>query len=406
MLCRITLLALCAIASCFAPSNSLLAQHHAAEQEHTEVAPVFTDEPAAEQATHASDDAADVHQDAHADHDEKFNVGDFIVPHIADAHDIHLFSDIHLPLPVIIYTEQEGLVVVMSSVFEGHGHGHRYYDAPSGARYIMYGEDVALSETTSFSAGSIALLSTSELVTLPMPAAVFDLSITKSVMGMLVMMALMLLIFVSVARSYKGEQRPPKGLANFFEPLIIFIRDDIAVPSLGNRSDKFLPFLLTIFFFILFSNLLGLIPFIGGFNITGTIGVTLVLAVFVFILTTINGNRNYWGHMLWPSGIPFPVKLILVPIEVLSMFMKPTVLMIRLTSNVSAGHIIILSFVSLVFIFKQDFGAAAGHGIGIVSVAFMVFMYFLELLVAFLQAYVFTLLAAIYFGEATQEAHH
>jgi F-type H+-transporting ATPase subunit a len=243
-------------------------------------------------------------------------------------------------------------------------------------------------------------------VTLPVPAAVVDLSITKSVMGMLVMMALMLLIFVSVARSYKGEQRPPKGLANFFEPLIIFIRDDIAVPSLGNRSDKFLPFLLTIFFFILFSNLLGLIPFIGGFNITGTIGVTLVLAVFVFILTTINGNRNYWGHMLWPSGIPFLVKLILVPIEVLSMFMKPTVLMIRLTSNVSAGHIIILSFVSLVFIFKQDFGAAAGHGIGIVSVAFMVFMYFLELLVAFLQAYVFTLLAAIYFGEATQEAHH
>jgi F-type H+-transporting ATPase subunit a len=149
-----------------------------------------------------------------------------------------------------------------------------------------------------------------------------------------------------------------------------------------------------------------LIPFIGGFNITGTLSVTMVLAGIVFIITTVNGNKHYWGHILWPSGVPLPIKFILVPIEVASIFIKPLVLMIRLTANITAGHIIILSFVSLILIFMEQSGMGVGMGVGVGSTLFMIFMFFIELLVAFLQAYVFTLLAALYFGDATQEAHH
>jgi F-type H+-transporting ATPase subunit a len=151
--------------------------------------------------------------------------------------------------------------------------------------------------------------------------------------------------------------------------------------------------------------MLGLIPFLGGFNITGTLAITAVLAAFVFIITTINGNGHYWGHILWPPGVPVPIKLILVPIEVAGVFIKPLVLMVRLTANITAGHIIILAFVSLVILFGEQ-SAVAGYGVGVGAVIFMILMFFIELLVAFLQAYVFTLLAALYFGDATQEAHH
>ena len=149
-------------------------------------------------------------------------------------------------------------------------------------------------------------------------------------------------------------------------------------------------------------------PFLGGFNITGTLGVTLVMATLVFLVTNLSGNKHYWGHVLWMPGVPAPIKaLILTPIEIIGLFLKPTVLMIRLTANIAAGHIIILSFVSLIFIFcKGGEEAGIGLGMGVFSTAFMIFMYMLELLVAFLQAFVFTLLAALYFGDAKQEAHH
>jgi F-type H+-transporting ATPase subunit a len=161
-----------------------------------------------------------------------------------------------------------------------------------------------------------------------------------------------------------------------------------------------------VFFFIFFSNLLGLIPFIGGFNITGTLGITAVLATLVFVITTVSGNKHYWSHILWPAGVPLPIKFILVPIEIASIFIKPFVLMVRLTANITAGHIIILAFTSLIFILGEQFGDGVGIGTGVFSTLFMIFMYMIEFLVAFLQAYVFTLLAALYFGEATHEAHH
>jgi len=180
----------------------------------------------------------------------------------------------------------------------------------------------------------------------------------------------------------------------------------LAKPSIGAKNyEKFMPFLLTIFFFILISNFLGLIPVLGGMNITGNIAVTLVLAMFTFVITTKSANMGYWKHIVMPPGVPLWLLPIMIPIEILGVFSKPIVLMLRLFANITAGHIIILSFTSLIFIFAQSSGTGAGYGVSIVSVLFTVFMYILEFLVAFLQAYVFTLLSALYFGMAVEEHH-
>lgn len=359
----------------------------------------------------------------HGHEQEAFNPSNFIIHHIADAHDIHLWGDVHIPLPIIVYTEEHGLDAFMSSAFEGHG-DVRVAARPSGVTYEL-------------SHGHIAVAGDHEGHGHDDHAGhgheghgdhaghdhgdhdhadhghhgpvVYDLSITKSIFGMLLMLGLMVVLFGRMAGSYKSRQgQAPTGMTNALEPLVLFLRDEIAVPNIGKeKADKFLPFLMTVFFFIFFANLLGLVPFIGGFNVTGTLGITMVLASLVFLITTLNGNKHYWGHLFWPPGVPLFVMPIIIPIEIVGMFLKPIVLMIRLTANISAGHIIILSFVSLILIFgKGGEAMAAGYGIGIFSTAFMIFMYCLELLVAFLQAFVFTLLAAIYFGEATHEAHH
>ena len=372
----------------------------------------------------------------HGHEQEAFNPSNFIIHHIADAHDIHLWGDVHIPLPIIVYTEEHGLDVFMSSAFEGHG-DVRVAERPSGVTYELSHGHIAV-------AGDHAGHGHDDHADHDHDAhgdhdhadhgheaheehaghdhgdhdhadhghhgpVVYDLSITKSIFGMLLMLGLMVLLFGRMAGSYKNRQgQAPTGMTNALEPLVLFLRDEIAVPNIGKeKADKFLPFLMTVFFFIFFANLLGLVPFIGGFNVTGTLGITMVLASLVFLITTLNGNKHYWGHLFWPPGVPLFVMPIIIPIEIVGMFLKPIVLMIRLTANISAGHIIILSFVSLILIFgKGGEAMAAGYGIGIFSTAFMIFMYCLELLVAFLQAFVFTLLAAIYFGEATHEAHH
>ena len=354
----------------------------------------------------------------HGHEETAFNPSNFIIHHVADAHEIHLWGDVHIPLPIIVYTEAHGLDVFMSSAFEGHG-DVRTAVRPSGVTYELShghiavatehghaeahghdGHDHADHEGDHDHAGHDHA---------DHGPHVYDLSITKSIAGMLLMLGLMLVLFGRMAASYKGGTgQAPTGMTNALEPLVLFLRDEIAVPNIGKeKADRFLPFLLTVFFFIFFANLLGLVPFIGGFNVTGTLGITMVLAAMVFAITTFSGNKHYWGHLLWPPGVPMFVMPIIIPIEIVGMFLKPIVLMIRLTANISAGHIIILSFVSLILIFgKGGEAIAAGYGIGIFSTAFMIFMYCLELLVAFLQAFVFTLLAAIYFGEATHEAHH
>ena len=336
---------------------------------------------------HSQDDVAE----------KGFVAQDFIIPHIADANEIHFFGDHHsgfsAPLPMIFYVEGKGFDLFMSSKFHSVDGSH---------------DENAVVTAVGPNTGTVYIKDPQTGISSTGGESFYDISITKSIFGMMFIMTLLVIVLRSMAKSYsKHPGQAPKGLTNVLEPLVLFVRDDIAVPIIGkSKSDKFLPFLLTTFFFIVASNLLGLVPFIGGFNITGTVGVTIVLAFAVFFITSINGNKNYWGHLFWPPGVPNVVKLLVVPIEVFGLFLKPIVLMIRLTANMTAGHIIILSFVSLIFIFNQNYGAVAGFGMGIFSTLFMVFMYFLELLVAFLQAYVFTLLAAIYFADATQEAHH
>jgi F-type H+-transporting ATPase subunit a len=339
---------------------------------------------------------------ADAGEEEKFNPGEMIMHHISDAHQIHFIGQLYMPLPVIVWNHGH-LDVFMSSAFwngfDEHGElQFKSYTASSGVTYENHHESIVIA--TEGGHGHDAHSASHEK---PM-----DFSITKSVFGMLFIIVLMLIIFRSVSAKYKngGATKAPSGLQNAIEPFILFVRDEVAVPSIGKKkAGRYMPFLLTVFFFIWLCNMLGLIPFLGGFNITGTLSITLVLAALVFLITSFSGNGHYWGHIFWPPGIPFGIKLILVPIEVLSIFIKPTVLMIRLTANITAGHIIILAFVGLVLLFGQT-SAVAGYGVGVGAVIFMIFMFFIELLVAFLQAYVFTLLAALYFGDATQEHHH
>jgi F-type H+-transporting ATPase subunit a len=370
----------------------------------------------------------------HEDGEEKFNASKTIIEHIADAHSIHFFGHASLPLPCIVKTK-EGFDFFMSSVFmdEHHAPTKIHKSTRTGNSYVMieeqirvlsaeeaahWGEPIVETHAATLDTLHAAEEGAQALETAPAPTeekahekpghAVVDFSLTKSVVGMMFILGLVAFLFIRVASAYrKRAGMAPKGMQNFLEPLILFIKDEVAIPALGQkRAKKFLPFLLTAFFFIWACNILGLVPFLGGFNITGTLSITLVLATLVFIITSVNGNAHYWGHIVWPPGVPLPIKFILVPIEIVSVFIKPAVLMIRLTANINAGHIIILSFTSLIFIFKEMYGAGAACGIGVFSTLFMIFMFLIELLVAFLQAYVFTLLAALYFGDATQEHHH
>jgi len=322
-----------------------------------------------------------------------FNAGKMIIEHISDSYEWHLISvgDKHysIYLPVILYDEGEWHFF-MSSKFH---HGHETYNGYFISEYDM-------------NTGKIVKLDKEENEVRP----TLDISITKNVVSILLSSILLIIVFISVAKSYgKRKGHAPKGLQSFIEPIILFVRDDIAKSSIGKNYEKYTPYLLTIFFFILLNNLLGLVPFFpGGANVTGNIGVTGVLAVFTFIITTFSGNKNYWIHIVNAPGVPWWLKIPipLMPIvELTGVFTKPFVLMVRLFANMTAGHIIILGFISLIFIFGE-MSTGLGYGVSIISVGFSIFMNFLELLVAFIQAYVFTLLSALYFGMATEEAHH
>ncbi len=344
----------------------------------------------------------------------EFNAGDMIMHHVMDAHDIHFLSvgDHHLtiPLPIILWSNEDGLSIFSSSNFH---HGHAAYN-----RYaIDHGHIVRLSAYNPLALSEELNLTEAKALGYSeeswqgffngRPSGFIDLSLTKTAAGVLLTVVLMFIIFISIAKAYKrSPNEAPKGLQSLMEPIILFVRDEIAKPSIGHKYEVFLPFLLTIFFFIWIANVLGLIPFIGGFNVTGNIAVTLVLALFTFILTTVKGNKNYWAHIFATPGVPVWLLPLMVPIEIMGMFTKPVVLCLRLFANITAGHIIILSFMSLIFIFAAKYGATAGFGVSIVSVAFGIFMNTMEILVAFLQAYVFTLLSALYLGSAVEEHHH
>lgn len=235
----------------------------------------------------------------------------------------------------------------------------------------------------------------------------YDFSITKNVASMFIVCGLMFWLFTSVARAYRRRKgQAPKGVQSLVEPVITFIRDEVAKPFLGHRWADFLPYLLTTFFFILGLNLWGQVPFFGGSNVTGNLGATMVLAIFAFILTNINGNKHYWGHVLWMPDVPPLLKiLIITPVEILGLFIKPLTLMLRLFANITAGHMVIVIFISLIFLLGKGV-AVPSYGISVGSIALTLFMMTIELLVAFIQAFVFTLLTASYLGAATEEAHH
>jgi F-type H+-transporting ATPase subunit a len=330
--------------------------------------------------------------------DEPFNAGRMIIDHIVDSYEWHIMTIGHthvsVPLPVILIYDGK-LSVFMSSKFH-HGHeshlGFRIEDQGS-----KKGKIVRVKEGT---------METDENA-----GRIIDLSITKTVLAIFFSGALLLIIFISVAKAYrKNAGKAPKGIQSLLEPLILFVRDDIARAAIGEKKyEKYMPYLLTVFFFIFLNNVIGLIPFFPfGANVTGNLAVTGIMAVFTFIITTFSGNKDYWKHVYNAPGVPWWLKfpLPLMPIvELMGLFTKPFVLMVRLFANITAGHIIILGFMSLIFIFG-NMKTYLGLSVAPVSVAFGIFMGFLELLVAFIQAYVFTLLSALYFGMAIEEHGH
>lgn len=360
---------------------------------------------------------------ASGDTEEPFDAGSMIMHHVTDAHDIHLMDigehHVSIPLPIIMYSVDNGLSVFSSSAFH---HGHAAVDAGSSENgnyyYVLHHEHIYRMRPTNdqfdpthvteldiesmiFSDASLIASAKGEA------GAYFDLSITKTATGIFITVLFMFFVFLSIAKAYKrNPNQAPKGLQAFMEPLILFVTDEVIKPSIGEKHYmRFVPFLLTVFFFIWFANMLGLIPFIGGFNVTGNIAVTIVLALLVFIITTVSANKNYWMHIVATPGVPGWLLPLMIPIEIFGMILKPGVLCLRLFANITAGHIIILAFMSLIFIFANLYGTEAGYGASLLALLFSIFMNLLELLVAFLQAYVFTLLASLYFGAAVEEHH-
>jgi F-type H+-transporting ATPase subunit a len=307
---------------------------------------------------------------------EGFDPGSMINHHIKDSHSWEIYHGLTVPLPIIVYTEGHGLKVFSSANFYDEAHNPRPYNG------FEMDHDYITHESG---------------------AHVTDLSITKNVLFLFFNATALLLIFFVVARGYKKNAgRAPKGIQSFFEPIIVFIRDEVVKPNIGPKYERYLPYMLTLFFFIWFGNLLGLLP--TAANMSGNIAITMTLAVFSLIITLASGRRTYWMHMLDPLGnsmgwmAKILLYIILVPIELVGILTKPFSLMVRLFANITAGHIIILSIISLTFI-------AESIGIGIVASLFASVMYFLELFVAILQAYIFTLLSSMYFGQAVEEAH-
>ena len=303
---------------------------------------------------------------------EDFNMGEMIMHHVLDDYQYEIMHGLVIPLPVILYTEENGLLIFSSSnlfdddhvpLEEGYN-GFKYYHG--------------------------------KLKPIDQDASYVDLSITKNVAFLILTATLMILVFLSVAKGYSKKNSAPKGIQALFEPVIIFVRDDIVKPNIGENYEKYLPYMLTLFFFIFFGNVLGLMP--GAANHTGNIAVTLSLALFTFLITNFSGNKHYWKHIFWTPGIPIIMRVIILPIELIGVFSKPISLMIRLFAAITAGHIVLLSFIGLIFIFQSYF-------VGVMSALFVVGLNLVELMVAGIQAYVFTMFSSVYIGLATEDGH-
>lgn len=317
---------------------------------------------------------------------EKLDPAKIIMEHIQDSHEFHFFtikqadgSEFHatIPLPVILYSPQKGLSVFSSSAFH---HGHEEHD----------GYKLEEGKIHAVEAG----------------VTVYDLSITKNVVQMMLALIILVSLMIGIANRYKkgiGVTSAPTGWQNAIEPVITFVRDEVAKPNLAGKYYKYLPYLLTVFFFILINNIFGLLP--GSANVTGNIAFTVVLGVISFFVIIFSTNKHFWAHIFWYPGVPMVVRLlIMLPVELLGVFTKPFALIVRLFANMVAGHIIILSFITLIFIFGS-MNSIAGWGFSPLSVAFAVFIYLIEILVAFIQAFIFTNLTAVFIGQAFEGGH-
>lgn len=326
----------------------------------------------------------------HEQHKEKeFNIGEMIMHHISDAHEWEFAHGLAIPLPVIIY--DNGLKIFSSNKFYHSpeaDHANHVYPYNEGG-YILEHEHI-------YKLGADGKADKT--------AHILDFSITKNVASLLLSAILLLLIFTTVAKGYnRNKGKAPSGIQSFLEPIILFIRDEVVKPSIGPNYEKYLPYMLTLFFFIWINNMLGLLP--GGANLTGNIAVTIVLAIITFIIVHLNANKHYFMHLVKPTGVPVALLPIMIPVEIVGVFMKPLSLMIRLFANITAGHIIILSLLGLIFMAKHLGGTGTGWGVSPLIVFFTLFMNVIEILVAFLQAFIFTLLSSMYIGSAIEDNH-
>ena len=301
---------------------------------------------------------------------ESFNPGEMINHHIKDSHGWEIAHGLVIPLPIILYSKADGLVIFSSDHFFNGAHEEVDYEG-----YLLSDGHISRADGQ----------------------PVFDFSITKNVLFIFIDATIMMLVFFAVARGYKkNEGKAPRGLQSFFEPVIIYIRDEVVKPSIGGNYQKYLPYLLTLFFFIWFGNLLGLIP--GAANMTGNIAVTAVLAFGTFLITNFSGKKAYWAHIFWTPGVPWWLRPIILPVELIGVLTKPVSLMVRLFVSITAGHIVVLSLISLTFIFHSWM-------VGLGSTLIVTLITIIELLVATIQAYVFTMFTSLYIGMAVEEHH-
>ncbi len=336
-----------------------------------------------------------------------FDANEVIFGHIMDAHEFHFLSykdgegkEHHatIPLPVILYSKEKGFSFFMSSKFH---HGEENYNGYT----LLTNEkiDELKLDRNKYAAGKIVAVNDSgEIDT---TVNVFDFSMTRNVVQMLLALTLLVFILIKVARRYGtgvGITSAPKGMQNTMETIVNFVNDEICRPNLGAKANKYLPYLLTVFLFILINNIVGLIP--GTANVTGNIAFTFILAIISFVVILFSSNKHYWMHIINPPGVPGWVKIILVPVEILGIFTKPFALMIRLFANMVAGHILIICLISLIFIMAA-LNQYIGWGFAPFSIAFTIFIYFIEVLVAFLQAFIFTILTAVFIGQAFEGGH-
>ena len=392
------------------------------------------------QAQHDTHSSADKSVDEHHEtsdlcghvghHDESFDPAATAFHHIANPN-VYSIGPWNFPLPCILYAKGHGLDIFSSGKFDfdfrGHGDGHKAYNG-----YVLDGGTVKRVSDSSFPSdqveiGGIAhqgkdayacyngqsyLLENKSIIDGGLfgggLTSFYDFSISKNVVSMLLIFAFLSWIFIKVARSYVSRDgMAPKGLQSFMEPMFLFIQDEVAKPFLGDKWHKYQPFLMALFFFILGLNLFGQIPFFGGANVTGNLAFTMALALFTFFVTNLSGKKDYWSHVLWMPGVPAAIKAVIItPVEILGLFIKPFTLMLRLFANITAGHIVVLSFIGLIFIFGNSGESMAGASLGaVVSIPLTIFMMAIELLVAFIQAFVFTILTASYIGAAIEEHH-